>query len=58
METRNKDSILMGKPKGKRPLEIPWRWKKNIKTNLTDVGCEERTLSWVSLIQYTPPHPL
>lgn len=34
METGNKDSILVGKPNGKRPLEMPWRWKKTLRRTL------------------------
>jgi len=31
--------VLVGRPNGKRPLEIPrYRWKYNIKTDLQEMG--------------------
>jgi hypothetical protein len=38
-EMRNVYSVLVGKPEGKRPLEIPRRkWEDNIKMDLTEIG--------------------
>jgi hypothetical protein len=38
-EKRNAYRILMGKPKGKRPLGRPRRrWLDNIKMNLREIG--------------------
>jgi hypothetical protein len=35
----NAYSILVGKPEGKRPLEIPRReWEDNIKMDLREIG--------------------
>jgi hypothetical protein len=32
--------VLVGKPEGKRPLEIPRRrWEDNIRMDLQEVGC-------------------
>jgi hypothetical protein len=39
-EERGVYKVLVGKPKGKRPLERPrHRWEDNIKMNLQEVGC-------------------
>ena len=39
-ERRGVCRILVGKPKGKRPLGKPRRrWEDNIKTDLQEVGC-------------------
>jgi hypothetical protein len=41
--------VLVGRPDGKRPLEIPrYRWKYNIKMGLQDVGWG---LHWIVLAQ-------
>jgi hypothetical protein len=38
-EKRNAYRILVGKPEGKRPLEIPrHRWADNIKMDFREVG--------------------
>jgi hypothetical protein len=40
-EMRNAHSILVGKPKGKRPLGRHWsRWEDNIKMDLKEIGWE------------------
>jgi hypothetical protein len=37
-ETRNTNKILLGKPKGKSPLERPrLRWDDNIKADITNM---------------------
>jgi hypothetical protein len=47
-ERRGVYRLLMGKPKGKRPLGITrCRWKDNIKLNLQEVGC--RGMDWIEL---------
>jgi hypothetical protein len=39
-ERRNTYRVLVGKPKGKRPLWRPWHiWEDNIKMDLQEVGC-------------------
>jgi hypothetical protein len=41
---------LVGKPKGKRPLERPRRrWEDNIRTDLQEVGCG--VWDWIGLAQ-------
>jgi hypothetical protein len=43
-------SILVRKPKGKRPLERPRRRREdNIKMDLQEVGCEG--MEWIELAQ-------
>jgi hypothetical protein len=38
-EVRGADNILVGRPKGRRPLEIPRRiWEDNIKMDLREIG--------------------
>jgi hypothetical protein len=38
-EGRNMYRVLLGKPKGKRPLERPRRrWEDGIKTDLREIG--------------------
>ena len=40
----------MGKPEGKKPLEIPRRkWEGNIKMELQEVGCGG--VDWIELAQ-------
>ena len=40
-QSRNANSVLVGKPKSKRPLRRPrHRWDDNIKMDLREVGCE------------------
>jgi hypothetical protein len=47
-ERRGVYRILVGKPKGKRPLGIPRRrWEDNIKTDLHEVGC--KGMSWIKI---------
>ena len=42
--------ILVGRPEGKRPLEIPSRrWEDNIKMDLQEVGCGD--MDWIELAQ-------
>jgi hypothetical protein len=47
---RNVYRILVGKPKGKRPLERPrHRWEDNIKVDLQELGCGG--MNWIELAQ-------
>jgi hypothetical protein len=47
-EKRNVYRILVGKPKGKRPLGRPRRrWIDNIKMDLLEIGV--RVLDWIGL---------
>ena len=49
-EGRGVYRVLVGKPKGKRPLGRPRRrWEDNIKTDLQDVGCGG--MDWIKLAQ-------
>jgi len=42
--------VLVGKPKGKRPLGIPRRrWEDTIKMDLQEVGCG--VMDWIELVQ-------
>jgi len=42
--------VLVGKPEGRRPLEIPrHRWKDNIKMDLQEVVCGG--MDWIELTQ-------
>jgi len=42
--------VLVGKQKGKRPLEKPRRrWVDNIRMDLQEVGC--RYMDWIGLAQ-------
>jgi hypothetical protein len=43
--------VLVGKPKGKRPLGRPWRrWEDNIRMDLQEMGCGVWTgLSWLRI---------
>jgi hypothetical protein len=44
------DSVLAGKPEGKRQLGRPMRrWKNSIKMCLQEIGCED--VYWISLTQ-------
>jgi hypothetical protein len=37
----NAIKILVGKPESKKPCWAPWyKWKDNIKMDLTEIGCE------------------
>jgi hypothetical protein len=49
-EKRNAYKILVGKPKGKRPLGRPRRrWVDNIKMDLTEIGWGG--MDWIDLAQ-------
>ena len=49
-EERGVYRVLVGKPKGKRPLERPrFRWVDNIRMNLQEVGCGY--MDWIGLAQ-------
>jgi hypothetical protein len=49
-ERRGVYSVLVGKPKGKRPLERNRRrWEDNIKMYLQEVGCGG--IEWIELAQ-------
>jgi hypothetical protein len=44
--------VLVGKPKGKRPLGKPRRrWEDNIKMDLQEVGCGG--MDWIDLVRDT-----
>jgi hypothetical protein len=46
----NKNALLVGKPKRKRPLERPrWRWLDNIKMDLGEIGWGD--VDWIGLAQ-------
>jgi hypothetical protein len=49
-EERGVYKVLVGKPKGKRPLGRPWRrWEDNIRMDLEEVG--SGGLDWSGLPQ-------
>jgi hypothetical protein len=49
-EGRGVYRVLVGKPKGKRPLERPrHRWENNIRLDLGEIGINE--LNWIQLAQ-------
>jgi len=49
-EMRGAYRVLVGKPKGKRPLGRPRRrWEDNIKMDLQEVGCG--AMDWIGLAQ-------
>jgi hypothetical protein len=49
-EKRNAYKLLMGKPRGKRPLESPrLRWVDNIRMDLGEVGWSD--VDWIVLAQ-------
>jgi hypothetical protein len=49
-EGRDVYRILVGKPKGKRPLGIPRRrWEDNIKMDLREIGIDG--MNWIRLAQ-------
>ena len=49
-ERRGVYRVLVGKPKGKRPLGKPRRrWEDNIKMDLQEVGC--RSMDWIELAE-------
>jgi len=50
-ERRGACRVLVGKPEGKRPLgRHRYRWKKNVKMDLQEVGCGTWTgLIWLSI---------
>jgi hypothetical protein len=45
----NAYKLLVGMPKGKRPLRPNGRWVDNIKVNLGEIGCGAG--DWISLAQ-------
>ena len=48
MERRGACRVLVGKPKGKRSLEIPGRrWEDNIKMDYQQVGTER--VKWIGM---------
>jgi len=49
-ERRDVYSVLVGKPKGKRPLGRPKRrWEDNIKMDLQEMGCG--SMDWIEVAQ-------
>ena len=49
-DSRGVYRVLVGKPKGKRPLRSPrLRWEDKIKMDLQKVGC--RSMDWIDLAQ-------
>jgi hypothetical protein len=49
-ERRGAYRVLVGKPKGKRPLRRPRRrWKDNIIMDLQELGCGD--MDWIELTQ-------
>jgi hypothetical protein len=47
-ERRGVNTVLVGEPEGKRPLETPRRgWEDNIRMDLQEVGCE--VMDWTDL---------
>jgi hypothetical protein len=49
-EKKNAYRLLMGKPEGKRPLEIPRRrWVDTVRMDLLGLGCSDE--DWISLAQ-------
>jgi len=43
--------VLVGKPKGERPLGAPRRrWKDNIRMHLKEIGC--RCMNWIGPAHY------
>jgi hypothetical protein len=50
-EGRGLNRVLVGRPKGKRPLEKPrCRWEDNIKMYLREIGIDGA--NWIQLVQY------
>jgi hypothetical protein len=48
MEDRDVYRVLVGKPKGKRPLgRLKRRWEDNIRIDLQEVGCV--SMDWIGL---------
>ena len=49
-QSRNAYRVLVGKPKGKRPLgRQRHRWEDNIKMDLREVGCDPG--EWIDLAE-------
>ena len=47
-ESRGVYRVLVGKPKGNRPLGIHrCRWEDNVKMDLQEVGCED--IDWINV---------
>jgi hypothetical protein len=52
VEGRNVYRVLVGKPKGKRPLERPRRrWEDGIKMDLREIGWGGGGVEWIHLAQ-------
>jgi hypothetical protein len=50
VEKRNTCRVVVGKPEGKRPLEIPGhRWGDNTKMGLQEVGAEG--VDWIGMAE-------
>jgi len=50
VEEREVYRFLVGKPEGRRPLEIPRRrWADNIRMDLQEVGCGY--MDWIGLVE-------
>jgi hypothetical protein len=48
-EGRSVYRVLVGRPKGKRPLERPRRrWEDNIKMDLREIGIVEAGWTWLT----------
>jgi hypothetical protein len=51
VEVRDAYNILVGRPKGRRPLGIPrHRWEDNIKMNLREMGLGMWIGMWIGFI--------
>jgi hypothetical protein len=49
-EGRDEYTVLVGKPKGNKPLgRLRHRWEDNIKADLLEVGCGD--LDWIELAE-------
>jgi hypothetical protein len=61
-EGRGVYRVLVGKPKGKRPLGYPrCRWEHNIKIHLQEVGCGGKDwigLGYINISPYLPENTL
>jgi hypothetical protein len=51
-EERKVAKVLVGMPKGKRPLARPRRrWKDGTRTDLREIGCLGVGVDWIRLVQ-------